>query len=320
LIGEVNKLTNYIKIVSLLQPPPETFALFDELILMSEGQVIFSGPMDEVVPHFLSLGYELPERMDVADWLQALPTKDGKEFLTQSDGVEPREHLASEEFCNKFYETRLGKEIISMVQETHDGSEGEDNPKHQEWMQAKYRNTAMASLNLVVRREMLLWWRDQSQIRARLAQDLVMGIIAGTIFWQANDDPTSIMGILFQSMFFVSVGAMLKVPGQYEHRSILYKQQDSNFFPTWTYVVGKSLASIPASVIDGVVYGSLIFWFVGLAHDDGASFGNYVMFMLLVLMGSVSIGLLFSIFPAITPDRSTGQGIVSTVSIVLLSW
>jgi hypothetical protein len=56
-MGEMNKLNKAIKIVSLLQPPPETFAQFDELILVSQGQVIFSGPIEKVVPHFESLGY-----------------------------------------------------------------------------------------------------------------------------------------------------------------------------------------------------------------------------------------------------------------------
>ena len=58
-----------IRIVSLLQPPPETVALFDEIILIDSGAVIYAGPVDEVVGHFESLGYELPERTDVADWL-----------------------------------------------------------------------------------------------------------------------------------------------------------------------------------------------------------------------------------------------------------
>ena len=70
LIGEVNALSQHIKIVTLLQPPPETFALFDDLILLSEGQIIYSGPVEEVVPYFESLGYKLPDRMDAADWLQ----------------------------------------------------------------------------------------------------------------------------------------------------------------------------------------------------------------------------------------------------------
>lgn len=57
-------------IISLLQPPPETVANFDEMIVISEGRIIYSGPVDEVIDHFSSLGYNIPERMDVADWLQ----------------------------------------------------------------------------------------------------------------------------------------------------------------------------------------------------------------------------------------------------------
>lgn len=67
LVGKVN---GAIRLVSLLQPPPETVALFDELILVDQGRVIFSGTLDAVVPYFDSLGYFLPDNMDGADWLQ----------------------------------------------------------------------------------------------------------------------------------------------------------------------------------------------------------------------------------------------------------
>jgi ABC-type multidrug transport system ATPase subunit len=70
LMSLIGRLNGAIKIVSLLQPPPETVALFDEIIVVDSGRVIYSGPVDEVVPHFNSLGYMLPDRMDAADWLQ----------------------------------------------------------------------------------------------------------------------------------------------------------------------------------------------------------------------------------------------------------
>ena len=70
LLGEITALFKGIRVTSLLQPPPETFALFDDLILLSEGMVIYSGPVEEVVPYFESLGYKLPDRMDPADFLQ----------------------------------------------------------------------------------------------------------------------------------------------------------------------------------------------------------------------------------------------------------
>jgi len=70
LLGQVTRVSKTIKIVSLLQPPPETVSNFDELILVSEGKVFYSGPIDDVVAYFNDLGYVIPERMDVADWLQ----------------------------------------------------------------------------------------------------------------------------------------------------------------------------------------------------------------------------------------------------------
>jgi ABC-type multidrug transport system ATPase subunit len=70
LLGDATRVLRLTKIVSLLQPPPETVANFDELILLGEGKIIYSGPVNEVIDYFNSLGYEIPERMDVADWLQ----------------------------------------------------------------------------------------------------------------------------------------------------------------------------------------------------------------------------------------------------------
>jgi ABC-type multidrug transport system ATPase subunit len=57
-------------LMSLLQPAPETFDLFDDLILLSEGQIIYQGPTVRVVNYFNSLGFSLPPRKGIADFLQ----------------------------------------------------------------------------------------------------------------------------------------------------------------------------------------------------------------------------------------------------------
>ena len=149
--------------------------------------------------------------------------------------------------------------------------------------------------------------------------DMVMGLIAGTLFWQGSDDPTSVLGILFQSLFYVSVGAMLKIPAQFADRGVFYKQQDANFFPPSTYVLARSIAGIPASVIDGIVYGTIVFWFVGLAFDEGASVANYFMFMLLIFVTSMTASLIFGIFSTVTRNQSIGQaGLAVSIFLMVL--
>ncbi len=65
-----NALQKQIRIVALLAPPPETVALFDELIMIDDGKIIYSGPISESLAYFEALvNQKLPTRADPAEWL-----------------------------------------------------------------------------------------------------------------------------------------------------------------------------------------------------------------------------------------------------------
>ena len=49
-------------LVSLLQPPPETYALFDDVMLMTEGTVVYHGPVQGAVAYIAEKGFDLPLR------------------------------------------------------------------------------------------------------------------------------------------------------------------------------------------------------------------------------------------------------------------
>lgn len=57
-------------VISLLQPPPETFALFDDIILISDSHIVYQGPREHVLEFFEFMGFKCPERKGVADFLQ----------------------------------------------------------------------------------------------------------------------------------------------------------------------------------------------------------------------------------------------------------
>jgi ABC-type multidrug transport system ATPase subunit len=61
-------------VISLLQPSPETYNLFDDIILLSDGQVVYHGPRNNVLEFFESMGFRCPERKAVADFLQEVCT------------------------------------------------------------------------------------------------------------------------------------------------------------------------------------------------------------------------------------------------------
>jgi ABC-type multidrug transport system ATPase subunit len=57
-------------LLSLLQPAPETYELFDDIILMAEGKIVFHGPKNCILSFFESYGFQCPERKEAADFLQ----------------------------------------------------------------------------------------------------------------------------------------------------------------------------------------------------------------------------------------------------------
>ena len=63
-------ILNGTALVSLLQPAPETYELFDDIILLTDGQIVYQGPRENVLEFFESTGFKCPERKGVADFLQ----------------------------------------------------------------------------------------------------------------------------------------------------------------------------------------------------------------------------------------------------------
>ena len=69
-LQQIVHLTEATILMSLLQPAPETFDLFDDIILLSEGQIVYQGPREHIVEFFESCGFKCPERKGTADFLQ----------------------------------------------------------------------------------------------------------------------------------------------------------------------------------------------------------------------------------------------------------
>jgi ABC-type multidrug transport system ATPase subunit len=69
-LRQTTHILNGTTLISLLQPAPETYDLFDDVILLSDGLIVYQGPRENVLEFFESLGFKCPERKGVADFLQ----------------------------------------------------------------------------------------------------------------------------------------------------------------------------------------------------------------------------------------------------------
>ncbi|KAK6232413.1 hypothetical protein SCA6_002486, partial [Theobroma cacao] len=66
----VHLMEGTVLMVLDLQPAPETFELFEDLVLLSEGYMVYQGPRVELLEFFESLGFKLPPHEGIADFLR----------------------------------------------------------------------------------------------------------------------------------------------------------------------------------------------------------------------------------------------------------
>jgi ABC-type multidrug transport system ATPase subunit len=69
-IRQITHILRFTVLISLLQPAPETYELFDDVLLLSGGRVIYHGPLENVEAFFASCGFRCPKRKAIPDFLQ----------------------------------------------------------------------------------------------------------------------------------------------------------------------------------------------------------------------------------------------------------
>lgn len=56
-------------IISIHQPRYDIFSTFDDVILLSKGELVWAGPTDAMLEHFQALGHPCPSHSNPADFI-----------------------------------------------------------------------------------------------------------------------------------------------------------------------------------------------------------------------------------------------------------
>jgi ABC-type multidrug transport system ATPase subunit len=216
ILMHVGRMQKMMRVISLLQPSPETVSLFDEVILLAQGNLLYVGPIYEVEDYFANLGYKAPSHMDIADFLQLLSTSDAENFFDPPAEIAQTQSTpyTASELAEIFRQSDIGKNITRDLKlpHKHVWGSGRDVEQHEEAshlddtrFRRKYANSFPRSISLNLRRNLIIWVRDRRVLIANAVKNVIMGISVGGVFFQ-TDDVVSILGVLFQGMLFIMLG------------------------------------------------------------------------------------------------------------------
>ncbi|XP_047177398.1 ABC transporter G family member 36-like, partial [Vigna umbellata] len=286
-LQQIVHLTEATILMSLLQPAPETFNLFDDIILISEGQIVYQGPREHIVEFFESCGFRCPERKGTADFLQEVTSRKDQEQYW-ADKNRPYRYVTVTEFANKFKRFHVGMRLESELNVAFDKSSA-----HKAAL--VYSKNSVPTMDLFKAcwdKEWLLIKRNSFVYIFKTVQIIIIAIISATLFLrtemdQSNEDGASLyIGAILFSMIMNMFNGFAELALTIGRLPVFYKHRDHLFQPAWTYTLPNFLLRIPISVFESLVWVGVTYYTIGFAPEASRFFKQLLVVFLIQQMAA----------------------------------
>ncbi|KAL4603910.1 hypothetical protein ACB092_10G157600 [Castanea dentata] len=289
-------ITGSTILLSLLQPAPETFDLFDDIILMAEGKIVYHGPRNNVLAFFEHWGFRCPPRKSIADFLQeVLSKKDQPKYWYHED--RPYYYISIDNFEKSFKEYHLGEKLNEELSRPVDKSKY---PKKALSFDT-YSLSNWELFKACMAREWLLMKRNSFVHVFKSTQLLFVGLVTMTVFIRSRILSIDLvhasyyMGAMFYTLIrFICLG-LPELSLTASRLAVFYKQRDFYFYPAWTYFIPAAILKIPFSFLDAFLWTSLTYYVIGYSPELERFFGQ---FLILFLVHQISVSM-FSLIASI---------------------
>ncbi|KAL8002439.1 putative AAA+ ATPase domain, ABC transporter, G1 [Plasmopara halstedii] len=297
-------------VISLLQPSPEVFEMFDDIVLLNDGHIMYHGPRAEALTYFESLGFQCPPRRDVADFLLDLGTDNQAQYEVNSMTCNQIPKKASQ-YADIFTRSQLYKRMMDELQGPVSEYLIEDKVKHIDPIPEFHLNFWNSTIG-VVRRQIILTKRNTAFLIGRSVMVILLGLLYGSVYFQFDETRAQlVMGLIFNAVMFVSLGQQAQIPVYIAARDVFYKQRKSNYFRTSSFVLANSVSQIPLGFAECLVFGSILYWMCGYVATAEA----YLLFELMLFMTNLAMAAWFFFLSCASPDLNVASPI-SMVSIL----
>ncbi|KAF2301149.1 hypothetical protein GH714_020446 [Hevea brasiliensis] len=278
---QIVHLTEATVLMSLLQPAPETFELFDDVILLSEGRIVYQGPRQQILEFFESCGFRCPERKGTADFLQEVTSKKDQEQYWAAK-YKPYRYISVPEFAERFKKFHVGMHLENDLSVPFDKSRG-----HRAALAfTKYSVPKMDLLKACWDKEWLLIKRNSVVFVSKTVQIIIVAIIASTVFIKprmhtGNEaDGSLYVGALLFTMIINMFNGFAELSLMISRLPVFYKQRDLLFHPPWAFTLPTFLLTLPMSIIESIVWVCITYYSIGFAPEASRFFKHLLLVFL----------------------------------------
>uniref|UniRef100_A0A2K2B8V3 ABC transporter domain-containing protein n=2 Tax=Populus trichocarpa TaxID=3694 RepID=A0A2K2B8V3_POPTR len=278
---------NCTAVISLLQPAPETYDLFDDIILLSDGQIVYQGPRENVLGFFEHMGFKCPDRKGAADFLQEVTSKkDQEQYWAIKD--QPYRFVRVNEFSEAFQSFNVGRKIADELSIPFDKTKNHPAAL----VNKKYGAGKMDLLKANFSREYLLMKRNSFVYIFKICQLTIVALISMSLFFRTKMHHDTVAdggiytGALFFTVIMIMFNGMSELSMTIAKLPVFYKQRELLFFPPWAYSIPPWILKIPITFVEVAAWVFLTYYVIGFDPNVERLLRQYFLLLLINQMAS----------------------------------
>lgn len=289
-------ITDATAVLSLLQPAPETFELFDDLILMAEGKIVYHGPRSQALQFFKDCGFWCPERKGVADFLQeVISKKDQRQYWYRPDI--PYRYVSVDEFSQIFKSSYWGRMLNDELSQPDEKSESQKNSLSF----SKYSLGKLDLFKACMKREILLMKRNSFIYVFKTVQLTITAIITMTVFLRTQlavdlIGANYLLGSLYYTLVRLMTNGVAELIMTITRLPVVDKQKEFYLYPAWAYCLPSAILKIPFSVLDSIVWTSVTYYVIGYSPEITRFLRQFLLLVTLHMSSTSMCRCLASVF------------------------
>ena len=292
-------------VATIHQPSSEILRLFDDMILLNHGKIVYQGEVKNLVPYFDNIGYKCPEYTNPSDFIFMnilnpldLQNNENTNINVEQFKVQNDTEDISINYIEKKDKFILDSYKISGMENNvkEKCNEINSNTKNLSEKNAKYVARIGLQYKFLIKRHFNNIIRDKAILRTKLGQSFILGLIIGLTFLnipgreenvQIQDRNGSLFISCFSQVLFPIIGTLaifsLETP-------IVMREIGSGYYTPLGYYLSKISIEIPFQLIITLITCTIIYWLCLYQKK----FKKYITFIGIIELGSLcglSIGI-----------------------------
>ena len=287
LMNNLKYLTNTGRTVisTIHQPSSDILRLFDDIIILNKGKIIYLGEVNNLVNYFSSIGYKCPEYTNPSDYIfMNILNPINFNFDNKINNINLKSIEEKDKYIlESFTKSGMEKTILDKCNLINNNKIKLSEKSH------KYQSSLCLQLRFLLKRHLKNLIRNKAILRTKIGQSIGLGLIIGLTFLNIPGSDTKAQvqdrnGSLFISSFSQVLLPIIGTLALFSlERPIILREISSGYYNSLSYYLSKMIIEIPLQIIITFITCTIIYWLCLFQK----TFKKYIIFVGIVLLGSL---------------------------------